>query len=62
MSEPTEGQLDALRMIERLEQGPDVWLKPADAEECVDLGWAEALPGTRYRLTEEGRQILRRHH
>ena len=60
LSEPTEGQLDALRKMERLEQEQYVFLNPAHAEECMDQDWAEALPGRRYRLTEEGLQILRR--
>ncbi len=61
MSEPTDRQLKVLRMIERHEQGHRGVLNIADAEECVDRAWAEARPGGGYRLTEVGRQILKRH-
>ena len=61
MSNPTERQLNALRMIERHEQGQSGVLNRDDAEECEDQGWAEAQPGGGYRLTAEGRQILQRH-
>ena len=59
MSSPTERQLIALRMIERHEQGKPGVLNRADAEECEDHGWAEAQPGSGYRLTAEGRRILK---
>ncbi len=58
MSTPTEGQLKALRMIKRREQGETVFLIKQNAEECEDKGWAEAQPGGGYRLTAEGRRIL----
>ena len=58
MSSPTERQLKALRVIERLEQGETVFLNTQDAEECEDQGWAEAQPGGGYRLTAKGRQKL----
>ncbi len=61
MIEPTDRQLKALRMIERHEQGQLGVMNLADAEECVDRVWAEAQPGGGYRLTEVGRQILKRH-
>ena len=58
MSIPTEGQLKALRMIKRMEQGGTVFLIKQNAEECEDQGWAEAQPGGGYRLTVKGHQIL----
>ncbi len=59
--QPTDGQLLALRRIEKMEDGGNPWFKPADAEECVDRGWAEKLPGGRYAyaLTVEGRALLK---
>ncbi len=44
-----------------MEDGENPWFKPADAEECVDRGWAEKLPGGRYAyaLTAEGRALLK---
>ena len=59
MSIPTEGQLKALHVIDRFEQGESVWLNTPNAEECEDQGWAEAQPGGGYRLTAEGRRILK---
>ena len=58
MTTSTEGQLTALRMIERHEQGKRSVLNIGNAEECEDRGWAEAQPGGRYCLTLEGRRIL----
>ena len=58
MSTPTDRQLKALRMIQRMEQGESVILNTQDAEECEDQGWAEALPRGGYSLTAEGRRIL----
>ena len=58
MSIPTAGQLKALRLIKRKEQGETVFLIKQDAEECKDQGWAEAQPGGGYRLTAEGQRIL----
>ena len=58
MTIPTAGQLKALRLIKRKEQGETVFLIKQDAEECEDQGWAEAQPGGGYRLTPEGRRIL----
>lgn len=56
---PTEGQLKALRNIQRIEEGQQTALNLAHAEECEDFGWAEAQPGGGYRLTNQGRRILR---
>ncbi len=58
MTTPTEGQLKALRMIKRREQGETVFLIKQNAEECENQGWAEAQPGGGYRLTAEGQRIL----
>ncbi len=58
MTTPTEGQLKALRMIKRREQGETVFLIKQNAEECENQGWAEARPDGGYRLTAEGRRIL----
>ncbi len=58
MTTPTEGQLKALRMIKRREQGETVFLIKQNAEECEDKGWAESQPGGGYRLTAEGHRIL----
>ncbi len=58
MTIPTAGQLKALRLIKRKEQGETVFLIKQDAEECEDQGWAEARPDGGYRLTAEGRRIL----
>ena len=58
MTIPTEGQLKALGVIERLEQGETVFLNTQDADQCEDRGWAEAQPGGGYRLTANGRQKL----
>jgi ribosomal protein S19E (S16A) len=58
MSIPTPGQLKALRVIKRMEQGETVFVIKQNAEECENQGWAEAQPGGGYRLTPEGRQIL----
>ncbi len=58
MTIPTAGQLKALRLIKRKEQGETVFLIKQDAEECEDQGWAEARPDGGYRLTAEGHRIL----
>ena len=58
MTIPTAGQLKALRLIKRKEQGETVFLIKQDAEECENQGWAEARPDGGYRLTAEGRRIL----
>ena len=58
MTTPTEGQLTALRMIERHEQGKRSVINIGDAEECENEGWAEAQPGGGYCLTLDGRRIL----
>ncbi len=59
MAEPTERQLKALRRIRHSEQGEALFMIVVDADECVDLGWAEPLGG--YRLTEEGNRVLDSH-
>ena len=56
---PTERQLRALRKIQRAEEGRQTFVNSADAEECEDRGWVEAQPGGGYRLTDQGRRILR---
>jgi hypothetical protein len=55
---PTERQLRALRAIADLEEGRRAVLNVADAEECENLGWAEAQPGGGYALTDAGREVL----
>ena len=56
---PTEGQLKALRNIQRIEEGQQTALNLGHAEECEDFGWTEAQPSGGYRLTDQGRRILR---
>ena len=61
MAEPTEMQLKVLRRIRRSEQGEDVFVNFADAEECVHHGWALPRPEGGYRLTKEGNRVLDSH-
>ena len=56
---PTARHKKALQAIADLEAGKSTFLNHADAEECEQNGWAEALPEGRWRLTDEGRRILR---
>ena len=58
VAQPTDGQRIALHRIVEMEGGGRPWFKPADAEECVDQGWAVKRGGGRYALTVEGRAIL----
>ncbi len=60
-AQPTDGQRIALRRIKEMEDGENPWFKPADAEDCVDHGWAEKMPSGRYDyvLTDEGRALLK---
>ena len=55
---PSDGQLRALREIERRETTQYAHINRANADECVDLGWAETFNGG-YRLTDAGRRVLR---
>ena len=57
--QPTERQLSALRAMQAHEATQQAVIKPADAEECEERGWAEAQPGGGYRLTEAGKQVLK---
>ena len=58
--QPTDGQLEALRRIKKMERELEtIIVKRADAEECVDHHWAVKRGGGRYALTVEGRAILR---
>ncbi len=57
-AQPTDGQRIALRRIREIEDGEHPWFKPADAEECVDHGWAVKRGGGRYTLTDKGRVLL----
>ena len=61
MAEPTERQLKALRRIRRSEQGEALFMIVVDAEECVDLGWAEPLSEGGFTLTEKGNSVLDSH-
>jgi hypothetical protein len=56
---PTERQLKALWNIHKAENGQPTFVNRDDGEECEDLGWDEAQPGSGYCLTDEGRRILR---
>jgi hypothetical protein len=56
---PTEGQFKALNNIQRIEEGQQTALNVGHAEECENFGWVEAQPGSGYRLTDQGRRILR---
>ncbi len=59
-AKPTDGQLEALRRIKKMEKGLEtIFVKRADASECEDHGWAVKRPGNRSQLTDEGRTILR---
>jgi hypothetical protein len=55
---PTEGQLKALKNIQRIEEGQQKGLNLGHAEECEDFGWVEAQPGGGYPLTDQGWRIL----
>ncbi len=59
-AQPTDGQRIALRRIVEMEGGGRPWFKPADAEECVDQGWAVKRGGGRYEyaLTDKGRSLF----
>ena len=58
--QPTDGQLEALRRIKKMESGLEsIFVKRADAEECVNHDWAVKRGRGRYALTVEGRAILR---
>ena len=60
-AQPTDGQRIALRRIVEMEGGEHPWFKPADAEECVDQGWAVKRGDARYEyaLTDKGRSLLK---
>ena len=60
-AQPTDGQRIVLRRIKEMEDGEHPWFKPADAEECVDQGWAVKRGGGRheYALTDKGRVLLK---
>jgi len=47
VAQPTDGQRIALHRIVEMEGGGRPWFKPADAEECVDQGWAVKRGGGR---------------
>ena len=61
--DPTDGQLKILRTIARFEKdgGPMEPINQQDAEECVDRGWLDTFGVGGYRLTPEGRAVLRQH-
>ena len=57
---PTIIQRETLEAIARLEKGSWEIISPHDVEECIRKGWVEISEGRRYRLTESGREVLRR--
>ncbi len=58
--QPTDGQLEALRRIKKMERGLEsIFVKRADAEECVNHDWAVKRGGGRYALTDKGRALLK---
>ncbi len=58
--QPTDGQLEALRRIKKMERGLEsIVVKRADATKCVEHGWAAKRGGGRYALTVEGRALLK---
>ena len=58
--QPTDGQLEALRRIKKMERGLEsIVVKRADATKCVEHGWAMNRVGGRYALTVEGRALLK---
>jgi hypothetical protein len=56
---PTKIQREALEAIARLEKGSWEVISPQDVEDCIKKGWVQ-IAGNRYRLTEAGREALRR--
>jgi DNA-binding PadR family transcriptional regulator len=56
---PTKTQRETLEAIARLEQGSWESFRREDVQECIEKGWVEII-GSRYRLTEAGREALRR--
>ena len=57
--QPTDGQLEALRRIKKMERGLESIVQRADATKCVEHGWAVNRGGGRYALTVEGRALLK---
>ena len=58
--QPTDGQLEALRRIKKMESGIEsIIVNRADAAKCVAHGWAMKRGGGRYALTVEGRAELK---
>jgi len=57
---PTTNQYETLEAIARLEKGSWEIITPHDVEECIRKGWVKISEGKRYRLTEAGREVLRR--
>ncbi len=60
MTQPTRKQLTVLRTIASMKPGGTSFVNSSDAEECVDKGWLETTPPVGYRLTAEGRAVLKR--
>ena len=59
-----ERLLEVLRELEVMEKtGTSGFIDIHAAEECVDRGWVETLPGKKleYRLTDDGRVELTKH-
>ena len=60
ITKASEGQLEAMRRIKKMESGLEsIIVNRADAAECVAHGWAIKRGGSRYALTVEGRAELK---
>lgn len=55
---PTEKQYKALSAVLNIEQGASAFINPADAEECADRDWLEAVGTNGWQLTAAGKRLL----
>lgn len=55
---PTQKQYQALVAVSRLQESGTAFINPADAEECVDAGWLDALGLNQWALTKSGKKRL----
>ena len=55
----TATHYEILEAVARLESGSWEVFRLDDVKDCVEKGWVE-LSGKRYRLTEAGREVLKR--